>query len=145
VETLEKPFIHSLIPADSVELIQGRFNITGGAWNIHKRPLVGEGQIVISHIHVAAIVAIPWHQINQTHTLIMALRNEDARILTDVCSPVKVGSTGRPQPFATQYARSCTSFNVVFPCPGSYEIMACLEGIEGSERSWYFLVEDSPQ
>lgn len=134
--------IESLILANHVEAADGRLYISGGGWSILHRPVPQGGGQALSHLGVAVIIAVPWHQTNLKHNLIIELRDEDANVLAHVAASINVGRPAGLRPGTIQYANVGLSMDTIFPHPGGYEVVARIEGLEGSERRWTFLVQD---
>src|SRR5947209_8472783 len=83
--------IESLILANHVESAEGRLFISGGGWSILRRPMSQDGGKTLSHLGVAVIIAVPWHQTNLQHNLIIELRDEDANAIASIPAPINVG------------------------------------------------------
>lgn len=139
----ERVSIEALILANHVESADGRLYISGAGWNILRRPAPQAGGVAISHLGIAVFIAVPWHQTNLKHDVILEFRDEDANAIANI-PPVQV-NMGRPadlRPGTTQYADLGLSMNIALPRPGDYEIVARIEDVEDSERRWTFQVQD---
>jgi hypothetical protein len=99
----------------------------------------------LSHLGLALIIAVPWHQTNLTHNLIIEFRDEDANIIANIDSKLNMGRPPGLRPGTIQYANVGSPMDIVFPHPGDYEIVARIEGVEDSERRWTFQVQDISQ
>ncbi len=97
-----------------------------------------------NRMYVASIVAVPWHQMDQTHKLMLQLLDEDANVVASMIDTIIMDSTNRLRAFRIQYMQVCTEIKVVFPHPGHYEIVAGIQDAERSKRWWDFLVQDVP-
>lgn len=136
--------IETLILANHVDLAEGRLFISGGGWTIFNRIVAPGGISMASHFGAAIVVAVPWHQTNLTHILTIELRDEDAKIITNTQIPVNVGRPAGLRHGTIQHANTAWSVSTAFPHPGGYEVVARIEGLEGSERRWTFQVQDVP-
>ena len=141
----EKVSIESLMLANHVESADGRLFISGGGWSILQRPVPQNGGPALSHLGVAVIVAVPWHQTNLQHKLTIELRDEDANTMASITAPITVGRPAGLRPGMRQYANVGLSMDTVFPHQGGFEIVARIEGSEGSVRRWTFQVQDIQQ
>jgi len=138
----EQVAIESLLLANHVELADGRLYVSGGGWNtFHRLVPQGEG-MVVNHLGVAVVVAIPWHQTNMKRDLILELRDEDAKIIASNQTHIDVGRPAGLRHGQIQYASLAWSLDLVFPHAGCYEVVARIEDVEGSERRWTFQVQD---
>jgi len=136
--------IESLILANHVESVNGLLYISGGGWMIHNRVVQVGGSAPVSHLGLALIVAVPWHQTNHTHNLIIEFRDEDANVIANIMAQLNVGRPPGLRLGTIQYANVGLPLDIIFPHPGVYEIVSRLEGLEGSERRWTFQVQDIP-
>lgn len=137
--------IESLILANHVESANGLLYISGGGWTTHRRAMPQGGATPLSHLGLALIIAVPWHQTNLVHNIIVEFRDEDANIIASITSQLNVGRPPELRPGTNQYANVGMSMNIGFPHAGDYEIVARVEGVEGSVRRWTFQVQDIPQ
>ncbi len=137
--------VESLILANHVESANGLLYISGGGWTTHRRSIPSGDAMPLSHLGLALIIAVPWHQTNLMHNIIVEFRDEDANAIASITSQLKVGRPPELRPGTNQYANIGLPMNIVFPHAGDYEIVARVEGIEGSERRWTFQVQDIPQ
>jgi hypothetical protein len=137
--------VESLILANHAESVNGLLYISGGGWNVHHRIVPPGSTATLSHLGLALIIAVPWHQTNLTHNLIIEFRDEDANVLANINSKLNMGRPPGLRPGTMQYANVGLPMDIVFPHPGDYEIVARIEGIEDSERRWTFQVRDISQ
>lgn len=137
--------VESLILANHVEVANGLLYISGGGWTTHRRVTPQGGAPSLSHLGLAIIVAVPWHQTNLTHNLIIEFRDEDGNVIANITSQLNAGRPAGMRPGTTQYVNAGLSMNIGFPHSGDYEIVARIEDLEGSERRWTFQVQDIPQ
>jgi hypothetical protein len=142
VELNEKVSIESLILANHVELVNDLLYVSGGGWTNHIRIIPLGSQPQLSHIGIALIAAVPWNQTNRNHTLIIELRDEDAKSIFSLTAQTNVGRSPGMRPGTMQYPKLALPINLTFPHAGVYEVVARVEGVTGSERRWAFQVQD---
>src|SRR5215467_5073860 len=78
--------VESLMLANHAESVNGLLYISGGGCNIHRRIVPPGGAVTLSHLGLALIITIPWHQTNLTHDLIIEFRDEDANVIANINS-----------------------------------------------------------
>lgn len=137
--------IESLLLGNHVELAEGRLFISGGGWSTFHRRVPHNGSMPLSHIGVAIVVAVPWHQTNVQHTLKIELRDEDANALVTLPVPIKAGRPAELRPGKVQYVSVGLTTDIQFPHAGDFEVVASLDGFDNSERRWVFQVVDVQQ
>jgi hypothetical protein len=137
--------IESLFPANHVESVNGLLYISGGGWMTQNRVIPLGGSTPVTHMGLALIVAVPWHQTNYTHNLIIDIRDEDATVIANISAQLNVGRPPGLRPGKIQYANVGLPMDITFPHAGDYEIIARVDGLEGSERRWAFDVKDIQQ
>jgi hypothetical protein len=145
MQTSQPVTVESLMLANHAESVNGLLYISGGGCNIHRRIVSPEGAATLSHLGLALIIAVPWHQTNLTHDLIIKFRDEDANVIANINSQLNMGRPPLLRPGTTQYANVGLPMDIVFPHAGDYEIVASIEGVGNSERRWTFQVQDVPQ
>jgi hypothetical protein len=145
VNTNQPVTIESVMLANHAESVNGLLYISGGGCNIHRRMVSPGGAAPLSRLGLALIIAVPWHQTNLTHNLMIEFRDEDAHVIANINSKLNVGRPAGLRPGTIQYANVGLPMDIVFPHPGDYEIVAYVEGVEGSERRWTFQVQDIAQ
>lgn len=145
MDALTPTTIESLVLANHVESVNGLLYVSGGGWSVNRRAVSPSGPTPITHLGLALIIAVPWHQTNRLHMLITEFRDEDASVIASVSAQLNVGRPPELRPGTIQYANVGLPMDIVFPHPGDYEINAHIEGIENSERRWTFQVQDIPQ
>jgi hypothetical protein len=145
VNTNQSVTVESLMLANHAESVNGLLYISGGGCNIHRRTVSPGGAATLSHLGLALIIAVPWHQTNLTHNLIIEFRDEDANIIANINSKLNMGRPPGLRPGTIQYANVGLSMDIVFPHQGDFEIVAHIEGVEDSDRRWTFQVQDIPQ
>jgi Family of unknown function (DUF6941) len=145
MNTTQPVTVESLMLANHAESVNGLLYISGGGCNIHRRMVSPGGAATLSHLGLALIIAVPWHQTNLIHNLIIEFRDEDANVIANIDSKLNMGRSPGLRPGTIQYANVGLPIDIVFLHPGDYEIVARIEGGEGSERRWTFQVQDIPQ
>lgn len=137
--------VESLILANHVDVANGLLYISGAGWTIHRRVTPQGSAPSLSHLGLAIIVAVPWHQTNLTHNLIIEFRDEDGNVIANITSQLNAGRPAGMRPGTIQYVNVGLSMNIGFLHPGDYEIVASIGGLESSERRWSFQVQDIQQ
>jgi hypothetical protein len=138
----EQVSIKTLFLANHVEAVNDLLYVSGGGWTIHTRVMPSGNPPPQSQLGVALIMAVPWHQMNREHKVVIEIRDEDGKSIAGAPLTVKVERTPRTRPGTMEYARVAGSINLIFPHPGGYEVVAQVEGIDGSQHRWPFQVED---
>lgn len=134
--------IESLILANHVESVNGLLYISGGGWNNHNRLVAPGNPPPVSHLGLALIIAVPWHQTNRVHSVTIEFRDEDATVIGSVNAQINVGRPPTLRPGSIQYPTIGLPMDILFPHTGGYEIVARVDGQEGNERRWTFQVQD---
>jgi len=138
--------IESLIFANHVESVNGLLYISGGGWNNHNRFVAPGGPPPISHLGLAVIIAVPWHETNRMHSITIEIRDEDANVaVANINAQINVGRPPTLRPGTTQYPTIGLPVDIVFPHAGGYEIIARVEGADENVRRWPFQVQDVPR
>lgn len=137
--------IELLLPANHVESQNGLLYVAGGGWTTQNRIIPSGGSSPVTHMGLALIVAVPWHQTNHTHNLIIDIRDEDANVIANITAQLNVGRPPGLRPGKIQYVSVGLPMNITFPHAGDYEIIARVDGLDGSERRWAFDVNDTQQ
>jgi hypothetical protein len=123
-ERLEVDF---LLLADRVEAINGKLYMLGGAWD--RIGVSDFGQPLT--ISVALGVLVPWSQTNLSHAVVLTVRDADGTQLDFRIEASFV--TGRP-PFLNGETQrvllTIPSASIVLPKPGSYVLVAAVDGSE---------------
>ena len=145
MNTTQPVIVESLMLANHAESVNGLLYISGGGCNVHRRMVPPSGAATLSHLGLALIIEVPWHQTNVTHDLVIEFRDEDANIIANINSKLNMGRPPGLRPGTTQYANVGLPMDIVFPHPGDYEIVVRIEGVASSERRWAFQVQDIPQ
>ncbi|SRR6266705_5998860 len=137
--------IESLILANHVESVNGLLYVSGGGWTTHNRVFTTGSPPPLSHLGLALIIAIPWHETNRNHNLVIEIRDEDANVLVNIAAQINMGRLPGMRPGTIQYPNIGLPMNLTFPHAGGYEIIARVDGVDGSERRWAFEVRDIQQ
>lgn len=138
--------IESLILANHVESVNGLLYISGGGWNNHSRFVAPGSPPPISHLGLAIIIAIPWHETNRMHSITVEIRDEDANVaIANINAQINVGRPPTLRPGTIQYPTIGLPVDIVFPHAGGYEIVARVDGTDENARRWAFQVQDIQQ
>jgi hypothetical protein len=134
--------IESLILANHVESVNGLLYISGGGWTNHSRIVTTGNRPPVSHLGLAIIIAVPWHETNRRLSITVEFRDEDAAVIANVNAQINVGRPPQLHPGTIQYPTIGLPMDILFPHEGGYEIVARVDGVDGSERRWVFRVQD---
>jgi hypothetical protein len=122
----DKPSVDFMILADYVEALHGKLYMMGGAWeNIgvsdFSQPLT---------LSLAVGVQIPWNATNRQHMLSIDVQSADADQLAEVDSTIMVGRPPFLEEGASQRQSMALKIPLELPGPGTYVIVASVNGIE---------------
>jgi hypothetical protein len=138
--------IESLILANHVESVNGLLYISGGGWTTHNRVVSLGSPPPLSHLGLAIVIAVPWHETNRMLSITIEIRDEDAMtVIGSITAQLNVGRPPMMRPGTTQYPTIGLPMDIIFPHAGGYEIVARVDGTDGNERRWAFNVQDIQQ
>lgn len=124
---MESPEIENLVLANHVEAVNGLLYISGGGWTDHWRPQpVAAGAAIVSHLGVAATVLIPPSAPAVRQQLAVAVEDGAGRQVAGVQTELNQTRPPGMPPGQAQRIALALSFNLVFPAPGEYRVVARL-------------------
>ncbi|MCL4534327.1 MAG: hypothetical protein M1370_04105 [Bacteroidetes bacterium] len=116
-----------LILADAAQVVGNKLYLLGGGW---ETLTVNSGFPVEQQCAVAASFKVPWQETNQRHNVEIEIATEDGSSLAKLQGQFEVGRPPglRGQEQRVQFAGG---FGLRFDAPGTYVIVARVEGQEG--------------
>jgi hypothetical protein len=117
-----------LILADGAQVAGGKLYLLGGGWDILT---VNTGFPVDQHAAIAAAFKVPWNETNQPHNIELAIEDEDGTEKLKVAGQVEVGRPPGILPGQDQRAQIAIDFTMKLERPGSYVVIARIDGTEG--------------
>ncbi len=138
---MESPEIENLVLANHVEAVNGLLYISGGGWTDHWRPQQVPGAPpMVSHLGVAVTVLIPASAPPIPQQLAVAVEDERGQQIAGMQTQLGQARPPGIPPGDAQRVVLALSFNLVFPGPGAYRLVARL-GIS-APRELPFRVHD---
>jgi Family of unknown function (DUF6941) len=138
--------VESLILANHVEQVNGLLYISGGGWTDHHRRIIKGGPPPLSHLGIALVIAVPWHETNRQHSVSIEIRHEDAEeALVGLNATFNVGRPPTLRPGGIQYPTIALPMDIIFPSAGGYSIVVRIDDRADSKRHWVFQVHDIEQ
>ena len=124
---LDEPTVEFLILADHVEAIHGKLYMMGGGWEtigVHDfdEPV---------QLSLAVGVQVPWNATNRPHTLRVDVQTADAETLADVDANIVAGRPPHIEHGASQRTILAMTIPAILPSPGTYVVVASLNGVVG--------------
>ena len=117
-----------LILADGAQVAGGKLYLLGGGWDVLN---VNRDFPVEQHAAIAAAFKVPWIETNQRHEVEIAIEDEDGAELLKVSGQVEVGRPPGIVQGQDQRAQLAVDFNLKLERPGTYVIIARIDGTEG--------------
>jgi hypothetical protein len=121
-----------LILADSAQVVANKLYLLGGGWD---RLTVNSGFPYTQPSAIALSVRVPWNETNQKHGFELEVASEDPasevpKTLGKVTGDFEVGRPPGIPPGANQRVQLAVGFALKIEGPGSYVIVARIEGQE---------------
>jgi Family of unknown function (DUF6941) len=118
-----------LILADYAEIIGGKLYLMGGGWGVltvntafpHARP-----------VGLAAAFSVPWNETNQRNTVEIEMLSDDGQTVGKVGAQFEVGRPVGIKAGQDQRFQLAANVHLKLPGPGTYVIVARIEGQEGA-------------
>jgi len=117
-----------LILADGAEVSGGKLHLLGGGWDVLT---VNSGFPVDQHAAIAAALKVPWNETNRPHGVEISIEDEDGKELLKVAGQVEVGRPPGIVPGQDQRAQIAIDFMMKLERPGTYVVVARINGEEG--------------
>ena len=126
-----------LILADYAQAIGNKVYIMGGGWD---RLTVNSGFPVQQSVGIASSVIVPWNETNQETTLEIEVLTEDGVSIAKVEAKFNVGRPANLTEGQDQRAQLALNVPLSFKEPGTYVIVAKLQGQEEEEKTVFKVV-----
>jgi hypothetical protein len=138
----EGTHVEYLILADSVEVIDGKLNVSGGGWDSFSVPDIWRPV----RVPFACGVQVPWAEADKEHTLTLSVETADGK---PIASPsTQTFRTGRPPtlgPGAVARVPFAMRWDLTFPAHGRYAVVAAVDSRRDGGRRVEFSVRAAPQ
>lgn len=116
-----------LILADSAQVVGGKLFLLGGGWE----NLVVNSSFPVQQIcAIAASFRILWNETNQRHNVEIEVMDQDGQSIVQLNGQVEVGRPPGIPPGSAQRSQLGFSAVLTFDSPGSFVIIARIEGHE---------------
>lgn len=116
-----------LILADAAQVVGHKLYLMGGGWDVLT---VNSGFPYQHRFAVAVAFTVPWLETNQRHNFEIEVATEDGKTLAKVDGQIEVGRPPGIQPGQEQRVQLAADFVVGLEGPGTYVVIARLEGQE---------------
>lgn len=125
-----------LILADAAQVVGGKLYLLGGAWDTLN---VAQAFPVQQRLAVAVSFRIPWNETNQRHNIEIEILTEDGKQVAKIDGQVEVGRPPGIPVGSDQRAQIAADIGIQFDQPGSFSIIASIEGQKDAETSFRVL------
>ena len=122
-----------LILADYATMVNEKLYLQGGGWYTLT---VNSGFPATHAIGIAASFAVPWNETNQKHNVEIDIVTEDGQSLAKIEGGIEVGRPPGIPMGQEQRAQIAGSMVLQIPKPGTYSIIASVEGQESRRISF---------
>jgi len=117
-----------LVLADSAQVVGNKLYLLGGGWD---RLTVNTKFPAQRHVGIAVALRVPWNQTNEKHQFEIEIASEDGATIAKLQGDFEVGRPpGIPQG-QEQRIQVAVEADLRFEKPGTFVIMATIEGVEG--------------
>jgi len=117
-----------LILADYTEIIGGKLYLMGGGWDVLT---VNTGFPLTRSLGLAAAFSVPWNETNERRNVEIDIQTEDGQSVGKVKGQFEVGRPAGIKQGQDQRLQLAANIPLNLPAPGTYVIVALLEGQEG--------------
>jgi hypothetical protein len=128
-----------LILADAAQVVGNKLYLLGGGWDLLT---VNTGFPVRQRCALAASFRVPWNETNVRHAVEIVIATEDQQEVAKVQAQVEVGRPAGIIPGVDQRSQFALDLNLEFKEPGTFVIIASVEGEEQART--YFRVAAGP-
>ncbi len=123
-----------LIVADAAQVVGNKLYLLGGGWDVLT---VNSGFPFSYRFSVATSFKVLWNETNQRHNFEIEVFTEDGETLTKVGGQVEVGRPPGIRPGQEQRMQLAADFGVELKGPGTYAVVARLEGQEDARTQFH--------
>jgi hypothetical protein len=125
-----------LILADAAQIVGGKLYLLGGGWDVLT---VSTDFPVAQRCAVAASFTIPWNETNQRHNVEIAIASEDGTEIAKISGQLEVGRPAGTPLGTDQRAQFAAELGLEFKEPGSFAIIARVEGQDEARTTFRVL------
>ena len=125
-----------LILADSAQVVGNKLYLLGGGWD---RLTVNTDFPAQQRVGIALALKVPWNQTNERHEFVIEIASEDAEEIATVSGNFEVGRPPGIPPGQDQRVQVAVEANLKFERPGSFVIVAKLDGKEGQRVPFHVM------
>ena len=125
-----------LILADSAQVVGNKLYLMGGGWD---RLTVNQEFPVEQRVGIALAIKVPWNRTNERHEFEIEIASEDADIIAKVGGNFEVGRPPGIPPGQDQRIQLAVEANLKFAKPGTFVIVAKLDGKEGQRVPFHVM------
>ena len=125
-----------LILADSAQVVGNKLYLMGGGWD---RLTVNKEFPAEQRIGIALALKVPWNRTNERHEFEIDIASEDAAPIAKVGGTFEVGRPPGISPGQDQKIQLAVEANLKFTRPGSFVIVAKLDGKEGQRVPFHVM------
>ena len=122
-----------LILADYATVIGNKLFIQGGGWD---KLSVNTEFPAVHQLGIAASFIIPWNETNQLITSVVEVITDDGASVAKIEGQFKVGRPADHPPGQDQRTQLAANMGLKFEKPGTYAIVAHLDGKEGGRTTF---------
>jgi hypothetical protein len=116
-----------LILADHAEIVGGKLYLMGGGWDVLT---VNTGFPLTRPVGLAAAFSVPWNETNQRQNVEIEIQTEDGQSVGKVSAQFEVGRPAGIKSGQDQRLQVAATVPLNLPAPGTYVIVARVEGEE---------------
>ena len=128
--------IEWLILADAAEIVANKLYLLGGGWNRFTVTTAFPAQ----HRMAAAVAfRVPWNNTNERHRFEIEVSDGDGQAMGKVEGQFEVGRPPGTPPGEDQRAQIVANIDVRFDEPGSFEIVARIDGQHDRHFPFYVI------
>jgi hypothetical protein len=118
-----------LILADYADIIGGKLYLMGGGWDVLT---VNTGFPLARPVGLAVAFSVPWGETNQRHNVEIEMLSDDGQNVGKVAAQFEVGRPAGIKAGQEQRFQLAANLPLNLPSPGTYVIVARIEGQEGA-------------
>ena len=125
-----------LILADSTQVVGNKLYLMGGGWD---RLTVNKEFPTERRLVIALAIKVPWNRTNERHEFEIEIASEDAAPIAKLGGSFEVGRPPGIPPGQDQRIQLALEANLKFARPGSFVIVAKLDGKEGQRVPFHVM------
>jgi hypothetical protein len=131
-----------LILADAAQVVGGKLYLLGGGWSA----LTVNGAFPVQQrCGVAASFVVPWNETNQPQNAEIEIATEDGQSLARIEGKIEVGRPPGIRPGQSQRVQLAADLGLTIEGPGTYVVIARVEGREGRRIDFTVTAGPPPQ